>query len=102
MVNFGDRVQGFLAEPERETGRCAAVILGHERYGLVQHTLDLAARFARDGLVCLAPDLYSHWDGDKDALARGELDPQPIPDSDVKRFMSAGLDYLLEHPRVDS
>ena len=28
-----------------------AVVLGHERYGLVQHTLDLAAKFARDGYV---------------------------------------------------
>jgi carboxymethylenebutenolidase len=101
MVTFGDRVQGFLAEPEQGSGPFAAVVLGHERYGLVQHTLDLAARFARDGLVCLAPDLYSHWDGDKQALARGELDPQPILDADVQRFMGAGLDYLLEHPRVD-
>ena len=101
MVTFGDRVQGFLAEPEQGSGPFAAVVLGHERYGLVQHTLDLAARFARDGLVCLAPDLYSHWDGDKPALARGELDPQPILDADVQRFMSAGLDYLLAHPRVD-
>jgi carboxymethylenebutenolidase len=102
MVTFGDRVQGFLAEPEQGTGPFAAVVLGHERYGLVQHTLDLAARFARDGLVCLAPDLYSHWDGDKQALARGALDPQPILDADVKRFMGAGLDSLLENPRVDA
>jgi carboxymethylenebutenolidase len=57
MITFGDRVQGFLAEPEQGTGPFAAVILGHERYGLVQHTLDLAAKFARAGLVCLAPDL---------------------------------------------
>jgi carboxymethylenebutenolidase len=101
MVSFGDRVQGFLAVPEQGGGPFSAVILGHERYGLVQHTLDLTAKFARDGIVCLAPDLYSHWDGDKEALARGELDSEPIPDDDVKTFMSAGVDYLLQHPLVN-
>ena len=101
MVTFGDRVHGFLAVPEQGTGPFTAVILGHERYGLVQHTLDLAARFASDGIVCLAPDLYSHWQGDKEALARGELESEPIRDDDVKRFMSAGLDYLLHHQLVD-
>ena len=100
-ITFGDRVQGFLTLPTEGQAPFDAVVLGHERYGLVQHTLDLAAKFARDGLVCLAPDLYSHWDGDKEALARGELDTQPIPDSDVQRFLSAGLDFLREHPKVN-
>jgi carboxymethylenebutenolidase len=102
MVTFGEGVQGFLAVPERDTGPFTAVVLGHERYGLVQHTLDVAGRFATSGIVCLAPDLYSHWDGDKAALARGELDSEPIPDDDVKTFMSAGVDYLLQHPLVNS
>ncbi|MDR2985488.1 MAG: dienelactone hydrolase family protein, partial [Nocardiopsaceae bacterium] len=65
MVAFGDRVQGFLAEPTGGTGRFPAVVLGHVRYGLVQHTLDLAAKFARDGYVCIAPYLFSRWEGDK-------------------------------------
>ncbi|MEA2639789.1 MAG: Dienelactone hydrolase family [Chloroflexota bacterium] len=54
------------------TGPYGAVVLGHERYGLVQHTLDLAAKFAAYGFVALAPDMASHWDGDKEALNRGD------------------------------
>lgn len=100
MVAFGDRVQGFLAEPAEGTGRFPAVVLGHERYGLVQHTLDLAAKFARDAYVCIAPDLFSRWEGDKAKLNRGEVQV-PISDDDIKSYMSDGLDFLLKHPKVD-
>jgi hypothetical protein len=40
-------------------GRCRGLIfVCHERYGLVQHTLDLAQRFANDGYVAIAPDWF--------------------------------------------
>lgn len=42
-VTFGDRVSAFMALPEKGVAPFGAVILGHERYGLVQHTLDLTA-----------------------------------------------------------
>lgn len=100
IVHFGNGVEGFLAVPPGGAGPCAGVVLGHERYGLVQHTLDLAAKFARDGLVCLAPDLFSRWVGDKAALNRGEIQV-PIIDDDIKSYMSDGVEYLLHHPMVD-
>jgi carboxymethylenebutenolidase len=100
MVTFGDRVQGFLAVPERRTGPFGAVILGHERYGLVQHTLDLVAKFAGDGYVSLAPDMFSRWEGDKAALNRGDIQV-PLSDADIRSYMSDSLDYLLADSRVD-
>jgi carboxymethylenebutenolidase len=100
MVRFGDRVEGFLAVPAKGAGPFPGVVLGHERYGLVQHTLDLAAKFARDGYVCIAPDLFSRWEGDKAALNRGDIQV-PIVDADIKSYMSDGLDFLLQHPKVD-
>jgi carboxymethylenebutenolidase len=99
-VMFGDRVEGFLAVPLKGDGPFPAVVLGHERYGLVRHTLDLAARFAADGHVCIAPDMFSRWDGDKAALNRGEIQV-PVVDSDIKSYMSDSVDYLLQHPKVD-
>src|SRR4051794_27615536 len=72
-VTFPDKARAFLAIPARFRPPFPAVVLGHERYGLVQHTLDLAAKFASYGYVCIAPDMASHWDGDKDALNRGEI-----------------------------
>ena len=48
----------FVALPDA-AAKAPAVIVVHERYGLVRHTCDLAERFARDGFVAIAPDLYS-------------------------------------------
>ena len=100
MVTFGDRVNAFLALPEKQTGPFGAVILGHERYGLVQHTLDLTAKFAAYGYVGLAPDLFSRWEGDKEALNRGDIQVK-ITDEDIESYFSDSLDYLLAHPQVD-
>ena len=47
----------FVAVPD-DAAKAPAVIVVHERYGLVRHTCDLAERFARDGFVAIAPDLY--------------------------------------------
>ena len=47
----------FVAVPDA-AARMPAVIVVHERYGLVRHICDLAERFARDGFVAIAPDLY--------------------------------------------
>jgi carboxymethylenebutenolidase len=59
----------FLAQPA-SGGPFPAVILMHERYGLVDHTRDLAKRCAEDGFVGLAPDFfYRH--PDKEALNKG-------------------------------
>ena len=55
VVHYGHRGDGFLAIPENASGTYGAVILGHERYGLVKHTLDLAIKFAAHGYVTLAP-----------------------------------------------
>jgi carboxymethylenebutenolidase len=46
----------FVAVPDA-AARMPAVIVVHERYGLVRHICDLAERFARDGFVAIAPDL---------------------------------------------
>ena len=77
------------------------MILGHERYGLVQHTLDLVAKFAAYGYIGLAPDMFSRWGGDKEALTRGDISVR-ISDVDIRSYMGDSLDQLLTHPQVDS
>jgi carboxymethylenebutenolidase len=99
-VDFGDGTRAFLTQPQQGKGPFKAVILGHERYGLVQHTLDLAAKFAAYGYMCVAPDMASHWKGDKEALNRGDARLTLTPDQ-IKYYMSKGLDYLLAQPQVD-
>src|SRR5262249_41621759 len=97
-VRFGGDCEGALFLPEGGE-RAGAVVILHERYGLVQHTLDLAARLARDGYVALAPDLFSRWQGDRAALARGEA-RAALPDGEVAAVVDAAVDFIKKHPRV--
>lgn len=94
---FGD-CEGELFLPAGDA-RAGAVIILHERYGLVKHTLDLAARLARDGYVALAPNLFSRWKGDHEALRRGEA-RATLPDGEVAAVIDRAIDWLKEHPRV--
>jgi carboxymethylenebutenolidase len=95
-VQLGDGCAGELYVP-REAAQGAVVIL-HERYGLVQHTLDLAQRLAADGYVALAPDLFSRWDGDRHALARGEV-RVTLPDDEVAAVIDHAIDFVK--PRTE-
>lgn len=81
--------------------RGGAVVVLHERYGLVQHTLDLAQRFASEGYVAAAPDLFSRWKGDREALRRGET-RVTLPDPQIADVIDEALEELKSHPRVDA
>ena len=59
MVEFssnGGIGSGYLSKPE--SGKGPGVIVIQEWWGLVDHIKDIADRFAREGFVALAPDLY--------------------------------------------
>jgi carboxymethylenebutenolidase len=53
----GESLDGYLAIPQGE-GPFPAVIVIQEWWGLVEHIKDVARRFAAEGYVALAPDLY--------------------------------------------
>ncbi len=60
MVEFtgeSGRIPAYLARPKREGPRPAVVVI-HEIYGLVDHTKDVSNRFAREGYVAFAPNLF--------------------------------------------
>src|SRR5688572_7761238 len=52
----GHSTAGYLAKPASGTG--PGVIVLQEWWGLVPHIEDIADRFAAEGFVALAPDLY--------------------------------------------
>jgi dienelactone hydrolase len=66
----GGDIPAFVAVPDR-VEKAPAVIVLHERYGFVRHTRDLAERFAVDGFVAIAPDLYFRHP-DHEANRRGD------------------------------
>ena len=47
---------GFVARPDTEA--TAAVILIQEWWGINDHIRDIAGRYAKEGYLCVAPDLY--------------------------------------------
>lgn len=106
----------FMAKPEGG-GRKPVVVLMHERYGLVDHTRDLAKRCASDGFVVLAPNFfYRH--PDQKVLNAGDsrydlTDPESVdylkaalaaaaqdPDADMERVAVAGYCQTGRHPLV--
>ena len=54
----GVTIRGFLAHPADPKPKPGIVVI-HEWWGLNDHIKDIAQRFAREGFVALAPDLYS-------------------------------------------
>jgi carboxymethylenebutenolidase len=95
-VQLGDSCEGELYLPRAAAS--GAVVILHERYGLVQHTLDLAQRLAADGYLALAPDLFSRWDGDRDALRRGDV-RVTLPDDEVAAVIDRAIDFVK--PRAE-
>jgi carboxymethylenebutenolidase len=88
----------FLAVPTTDRP-IPAIVLMHERYGLVQHTRDLAARFARDGYVCIAPDFFFKHP-DQAALHRGDVG-HDMTDPESVEYLNAAIDALAALPQVD-
>src|SRR3989442_6929014 len=89
-IQLGGDCEGQLYLP-RDAAPAGAVVILHERYGLVQHTLDLAQRLAGDGYVALAPDLFSRWQGDRAALERGAV-RVTLPDDEVAEVIDRAID----------
>lgn len=89
----------LVAAPDEAPGR-ACVILLHERYGLVQHTEDLARRLAAEGYAVAAPDVF--YDApDQDALHRGAA--KVASDDSINRARIGEVIALLARdPRADT
>src|SRR3954462_7367363 len=62
-INFETKngaITAFVAQPDSATdgATTSAVILIQEWWGINDHIRDLASRYAREGYMCIAPDLY--------------------------------------------
>ena len=54
-TSFG-ATTAYIARPHEDVS--AGVILVQEYWGINEHIRDLAGRFANEGYLCVAPDLY--------------------------------------------
>ncbi len=75
------------------------VMLLHERYGLVQHTEDLARKMCSDGFAVCAPDLF-HAHPDQAALHAGTVGAKPT-DREVLAILEDAYTLFNDVPGAD-
>ena len=56
LVTSQGATTAYVARPHEEVS--AAIVLIHEWWGINDHIRDLAGRYASEGYLCVAPDLY--------------------------------------------
>jgi carboxymethylenebutenolidase len=103
----------FTAVPESTDDSSSllppVVVVLHERYGMVQHTRDMASRLAGYGFAVVAPDLFA---GDETAAPTAGEDPSPRPDgsrprvrisdSHANQLIRSAIDSLADRAPVDT
>ena len=98
FASNGDTAAGYLALPASGTG--PGVMVMQEWWGLVPEIKSVCDRFAAEGFVALAPDVYrgeiaEHTEMDKAAHLMSTL-----PMDRAARDMGGAVDYLLARPEV--
>jgi len=92
---------GFLAQPDTG-GRLPGVVVIHEAFGLTDGIKEITRRFAREGYVALAVDLFG---GRNRAVCMARFMAGMLRGS-VDRFgvgdLKQALSYLMALPEVDS
>ncbi len=86
-----------VARPEKET--TAAVLLIHEWWGITDHVRDVAGRYASEGFLCIAPDLFrgkTTTDSQKAAKLMHELDTVDGMETIRQAVMEATRTYKVQ------
>jgi carboxymethylenebutenolidase len=94
MVNFksnGGTCDGYLAVPESGSG--PGVIVLQEWWGLVDHIKEVCDRYAAEGFVALAPDLY-HGESTNSPDDAGKM-MMALNIGKTAKDLSGAIDHLL-------
>lgn len=99
-------ISTYIARPE-QPGSYPAVVIIHEVFGLVQQVKDVAVRFAREGYVAIAPDLFSRetqFERLSDRRSMGRILEQ-LSDEQIIADLRATLKHLelltfVDHHRI--
>jgi carboxymethylenebutenolidase len=92
FASNGGTAQGYLAMPEGEGGVPLVVI--QEWWGLVPHIQDVCDRFAAEGFVALAPDLF-HGESTTEPDEAGKL-MMALNVDQAARDMGGAVDKVAE------
>jgi carboxymethylenebutenolidase len=89
----GRTTSGYLAIPSQDSG--PGVVVVQEWWGLVDHIKDVCERFANEGFVALAPDLY-HGKTTKSPDEAGKM-MMALHIDETGKDLSGAVQYLLDH-----
>ena len=92
----GGTATGYLAEPE-ESG--PGLIVLQEWWGVDDHIRDVCQRFAAEGFVALAPDLFHGETTDQPDEAQQKM--MALNMEEAEKEMRGAVDYVLERPKCD-
>jgi carboxymethylenebutenolidase len=95
----GHTCQGYLATPP-DGGRGPAVVVIQEWWGLVDHIRDVVDRFANEGFVAIAPDLY-HGKTTQSPDDAGKMLMELDAERAAREIAGAGA-YALQQPECTS
>lgn len=95
----GKEVNAFIAKPEG-VSQAPAVIVVHEWWGLTPHIEDITRRYAQEGFIAVAVDLYNGVTT-KDAKEAGNL-MSALKTEQGLESLKIALDALRNDPEVTS
>jgi carboxymethylenebutenolidase len=96
FASNGGTAEGYLSVPE--SGGGAGVVVLQEWWGLVPHVKDVCDRFAAEGFVALAPDLY-HGRAATSPDEAGKM-MMALDIDGTEKDLRGAIRFLLAHPRV--
>jgi len=94
----GGTTTGYLAVPSN--GKGPALVVIQEWWGLVEHIKDVCDRFAAEGFVALAPDIY-HGEIAKSPDEAGKL-MMALRIDQAEKDLKWAVDYLLANAATTS
>lgn len=94
-------MKAFVAAPVTNEKRPAIIVI-QEWWGLTDHIKDIAKRYAAEGYVAIAPDLYSRLDHalTTDPAEAGKL-MNALKQEDGLKDLIATVGYIKSSPEVD-
>ena len=95
-------MRGYVAAPQTKERRPTIIVI-QEWWGLTEHIKDVVRRYASEGYVAIAPDLYSRlgYALTTDAGEAGKL-MNTLQQEDGLKDLNATVTYLKSVPEVDA
>ena len=90
----GATAQGYLAEPE---GEGPGIVVLHEWWGIDDHIRSVCDRFAAEGYVALAPDLFHGETTEQPDEAQQRMMAMNM--AEAEKEMRGAVDYVAAHPK---